>query len=196
MNIKKLVGAGIVAGAVAVSSLGAAGAAVTIDSEGHGFVGKGDVKFSTELTEAQIQAGVAVNFTSKSTEDFEVVCEKEEEISGGNMGNDKLVGKAKGKSKVTRVDEQDVTESVAREVDSKGRTNPRGKITGYNLNGFIGLIVSTGLPEVGDLCDGVDEVTLVAFTGGTVTSVEAIPDSASGPVFYVNGVLLKEAPVL
>ena len=183
MNIKKLLGAGIVAGAVAFSSIGAAGAAVTIDSEGNGFVGKGDVKFSTGLTETQIQAGVAVDFTSKSFEDFEVVCEKSEQ-------------RGKSKNIVKRVDERQVTETVARELDSKGRMNPRGKITGYNLLGFVGDPISTPLPEVGDLCSGIDDVTGVAFTGGKVTSVEAVEGSATGPVFYVNDFELKEASVL
>ena len=90
----------------------------------------------------------------------------------------------------------DIVLSPPPELDAQGRVNPKGKITGYNLNGFGKIISSTPVPEVGDLCDGVDEVTGEAFTGGTVTSVEAIPGSASGPVFYVNGFLLQEAPVL
>lgn len=111
MKLKALIGSSIIVGSLAVSSV--AGAAVDINPlTGEGFVGKGDVKYSTGLTEKQIQSGVSVDFTSVSTQDFEVVCRKNE---------------GQGRSRVRRVDRTDVTESVQREWTPGAARTPRAR---------------------------------------------------------------------
>ncbi len=76
MNFKKLFGAGLVAGAFAISSIGAAGAAITFDSAaGTGFVGKGDVQYSFGWNNKDLQnnlATVVITYVAVETEITEV----------------------------------------------------------------------------------------------------------------------------
>jgi hypothetical protein len=76
MSIKKLFGAGIVAGALAFSSV--AGAAVTYDPATGGFAGKGDVQLALTMNNAQLQAAAeSLTFTYDDTVTYLVPCKKD-----------------------------------------------------------------------------------------------------------------------
>ncbi|HEV2809392.1 MAG TPA: hypothetical protein VGV93_03205 [Acidimicrobiales bacterium] len=146
MNFKKLFGAGLVAGAVAISSIGSAGAAVTFDpATGTGFVGKGDVQVPFGWNDAKLQqnaAGVSFDYSSTSDDEYAVTCE-------WDTGNRKIVHHIQ-KKRAT------VGSTVAYDVTKVDRKNPNGKVTGFNLTGITkdSLEESSdgSVPVVGQAC--------------------------------------------
>jgi hypothetical protein len=176
------------AAAVAMIST-AAVASVTYDSDGIGFVGKGDVQlaFGWNNKAAQTNAN-AVAFSFESDQSYAVTCEWTTETGGRNS---KTIYHA-----ATNHKSQSVTASVAYDARLKNQ------YTGYSLLGFSGLPVITGTPapSVGDACPqggGVSDSDPVG-NDAVVTAVEV--DSSSGDNLYVtwNGikVLLPLTPAV
>lgn len=130
MNIKKLVGAGIVAGALAVSSVSVAGAAVIFDPDtGTGFAGKGDVQLVYGWNNKDLQANAAsVQFqyvaTATTVSEVSWVCT--------NTNNESIRGRQR--TTTTTTETSGVVTTVARE---------RNQITGFNLAGYTSLTQSS-----------------------------------------------------
>lgn len=169
MKLKAIIGSGIIAGALLISS--PAGAAVTFDPEtGKGFVGKGDVQVPFGWNDATLQKNApGVTFVHSSTTDteYDVTCEWE-------TGNKKKVRHIQTKT-------ADVASKVSYDVSSKSRTNPNGKVNGFNLLGKgAELVTNTGtVPVVGGSCpetgnaDGTDsavdkKITEVELMSSTI----------------------------
>ena len=126
MNIKKLLGAGIVAGAVAFSSIGAAGAAVTFDpATGTGFVGKGDVQVPFGWNNKTLQDNaLGVTFTYSETVKYAQDCQK-------TVGGSKQTTTIENTFKKTR--------SITAAVDADPRQQKKGQnqFTGFILSGYV-----------------------------------------------------------
>lgn len=124
MKIKAVVGAGIAAGALSITSL--AGAAVTFDSAtGSGFVGKGDVQLAFGWNNKQLQtnlAKVTVSLEQASTTVTEVTWECT------NTRNENLQERERATT---------ATASTVGVVEAVGRDG-KNQITGVNLQGWEG----------------------------------------------------------
>jgi hypothetical protein len=135
MNFKKLLGAGLVAGAFAISSMGAAGAAIDVNLDtGVGFVGKGDVQYTFSWSNKQLQdnlGGVAFTYDSTETTVTEVswVCT-----------NDKDNTKTQERERTTTT-----TSSTTGIIAALARDGKK-QITGVNLKGFSSKTSSGGTP--------------------------------------------------
>ena len=179
MNIKKLLGAGIVAGAVAFSSIGAAGAAVNVDSQGYGFVGKGDVQLAFTWNNKELQANAKdVTFSYESVDAYVATCSWT--TGEGTKGEKDHDVDHKKKTKI----------NAAIAYDAR----LRNQITGFNLNGFDleSTTTSGSVPVVGGTCPG------SAGHAGTWTSVTE-PVSTGGGLFVNYGptsVALPNTPVV
>lgn len=100
---------------------GGALATVTIDEDGNGFVGKGDVQLAFDWNNAQLQENAGLlqfRYASSGTATWK--CE------GLNPQGKKVV------------DEYETTTAVAQGLAFDPRKNKQGQITGFNLGGFIG----------------------------------------------------------
>ena len=140
MKIKALIGSGIVAGALLVGS--AAGAAVTIDAEGKGFVGKGDVQVPFGWSNAQLQqnaAGVSFSVASVSVTDTDWTCSRL---------NNQGMEQTQERERTTTTETTGVLSSLARDG--------KKQLTGFNINGFTGttVTVSHDGPAVGSCPNG------------------------------------------
>jgi hypothetical protein len=114
-------------------------AAVVIDENGVGFVGKGDVQDAFGWNNAQLQANAAaVRFRFVETQQASWECEW-------------WTGPAHNRTyhSVNR----EVVTAVGGNVAHDARKNKQGQITGFNLNGFEGAPVSSNDSQVGD-CEG------------------------------------------
>jgi hypothetical protein len=160
-NIKKSILA--IAACAAVGAVGYA--AVSIDSEGLGFVGKGDVQLAADLNNAQLQAAAGtISFKYQSVEEWTWECE----WYTGPTHN-------RTHHTVPRTLETGVNSSVAYDVKlSKGKTP---QITGFNLNGFAGD------PEEVSGTPGHCEAGKTLVAG----SLEQVGDETGGLQVSVNG---------
>ena len=190
MNIKKLLGAGIVAGAVAFSSIGAAGAAISIDADGKGFVGKGDIQYTFGWSNKELQNNLAdavVDFTYVAT------VTTVSEVSWVCTNNRNENTQERERTTTTTRSTNGVVSAVAR--DNKKQ------ITGVNLNGWKGTpVVNPGTTSAEgpaqDSCP--NNWTLTTPAGAPVIDEEA--SSSTGGLFVsVNGgtaTLLVEKPAV
>ena len=149
-----------IAAAVAAATIStAAMALVTVDSNGYGFVGKGDVQLAFGWNNAAAQRNAnAVSFHMQSSADYEAVCTF---TTGEGTRGERV---------------HNVRHNRSTAVLSNIASDPRktGQWTGYNLNGF-GAVTTSGdpVPVVGEACmgnsghDGVwSSVTELGSTGG------------------------------
>jgi len=139
----------MIAAAAALATIStAAVAAVTLNDNGTGFVGKGDVQLAFGHNNNTIQANLIANpqaytFKFVSEESFAALCEWET-VTGGK--NSKII--YHDKVKVTST-------SVLAAINGAPRqTKGQNQFTGFNLLGW-GATTSTGtVPVVGDSCIG------------------------------------------
>ncbi|HEV2810324.1 MAG TPA: hypothetical protein VGV93_08020 [Acidimicrobiales bacterium] len=173
MNIKKLLGAGIVAGAVAFSSIGAAAAAISIDADGKGFVGKGDVQYTFGgQNNAWLQANaenvrIRYNATVVTEQESNWTCDRDAGPQTQERSNETT----------TTTSLNAVTLTVARDK--------KHQVTGFNLNGYPSSVGGTPVveqsgPAVGSCPNGwtainlvVGNVRVVSSTGGLQVSADA-----------------------
>ena len=186
MKMKSLFGAGIVAGALAVSSV--AGASVTFDpSSGTGFVGKGDVQVPWGWNNATLQAqagNVTFSYSQIDSADYDVTCE-------WDTGTRRVVHHVQTTS-------HDIGSTVAYDVNKANRTNNKGAVTGFNLTGQLNFVTTDSgdpIPTVGDSCPGNSGLGLVTGVSDpyNVTSTQELDaaDAAMslGPTaIWLNGV--------
>lgn len=164
MNIKKSFST-MTTAVLLVATLAVAGAAVTVNADGTGFVGKGDVQLAFGWNDHVLQANAAgVSFTYDSTDLYSGVCTF---TTGEGTRGEQTHNVAHTKKTV-------VNSAVAYEV----RKNPQIKVTGWNLNGF-GASTEGAIPEVGGACVG------FPGNGATWVSVELV--SSSGGLFVHYG---------
>ena len=114
-NLKKLV-VGVLAVAICFATSTVAKAEVTIDENGTGFVGKGDVQAVFDWNNAQLQENaIQVRFRLGESTTYHWICLNPQ-------------GKETGAS-----DQQTTVDS---EVAVDARKNKQGQVTGFYLNGF------------------------------------------------------------
>lgn len=150
-------------------------------STGTGFVGKGDVQtpWSWNNNTLQNHAGsVSFNYQEINDTAYYVTCE-------WDTGTIHVVHH-------TQTTNHALSDTVAYDVSSATRNNPRGNVTGFNLNGPIGdPVVTDGgdpIPVVGDTCPGNSGL-------GLVTGVEADPtDSSSSQTLYASSSFGPQGP--
>lgn len=131
-------------------------AAVTMNADGVGFVGKGDVQLAFGWNNAQLQTNAGgVTFSYNSQDNYDAECYWET-----TTGNGKIIV-------------HDIT--VPKHVSINGTVTydarVRNQITGFNLTGFGGVTVTGTVPVVGSECPGgnpgtITAVTLTGSTGG------------------------------
>jgi hypothetical protein len=177
-SIKRLVLAGVAAAALtAVAFAGPASASVTVNPDGTGFVGKGDVQTVLGLNNAQMQT-TPVTFTKKSTttQFFDWTCVKT--VVTGN-----------GTVKETRQEHANVTTTdVTAVVSNVARV--KNQITGYNLTGF-------GATTTTSTVDGPAPLSCPDASSGFAldpASVVTSEPSTTNDSFFVNGVYLPITP--
>lgn len=128
----------IIGAAACVVAGGIAYASVTVDIDGIGFVGKGDVQLAMDPTwnNAQLQKNAeSILFRNYVTETISFDCVWET-VTGGPKS--KTIDHS-----VTKTSAQVISNNVAYDA----RTNKKGQITGFNLNGWSGNPVTTGTTE-------------------------------------------------
>ena len=164
MNIKKLVGAGLVAGAVAISSISGAAAAVTFDPEtGKGFVGKGDVQIALGWNNKELQTNAeGVSFSYESLDTYEATCTF-------------TTGEGTRGERIHNVDHKKKT-SVDAAVSYDARV--KNQITGFILTGWGITTTSGSVPVEGEACPG------NGGHGGVWSDVDLL--SSSGGQLFVN----------
>jgi hypothetical protein len=177
-SIKRLVLAGVAAATLtAVAFTGPASASVTVNPDGTGFVGKGDVQTVLGLNNAQMQTTL-VSFTMKSTttQSFDRTCVKTMVTGNGTV-------------KETRQERANVTTTDVTAV-VKNEARMKNQITGYNLTGF-------GTTTTTSVVDGPTPRSCPDASSG----FELDPDSVvtSNPTktndgFFVNDVSLPITP--
>ena len=155
----------------------AAWATVTLNADGTGFVGKGDVQLVYGQNNAQIQNALIANpqaytFSFVEVTSYDAVCEWDT-ITGGKSS--KTIHHIVTNTKTSTINS--LINGSPRQI--KGQT----QFTGFNLLGF-GAVTVTGdpVPQVGDSCHGDVEnadPNGVAF----LTSVELSPDNVPGSLF-------------
>ena len=197
MNIKKLLGAGLVAGAVAISSIGAAAAAITIDGKtGFGFVGKGDVQYTFGWSNKQLQdnivldpnnGGVAFTYIATDT----TVSEVSWECTNPNNGKIQV----RERTTTTTRSTNGVVSAVARDG--------KKQITGINLNGWVGdpVVDATHSVTEGPAVNSCPPNSTLTPAGDPVIDRDA--STSTGGLYvsspqYQNGVqtLLLEKPAV
>ncbi len=130
---KQLKTMGAVAGCLAAALAGYA--AVIVDDEGVGFVGKGDVQRALGWNNAALQLNASLlGFYFVSEEEASWECE----WWTGPTQN-------RRRHSSTKKTVQSINASIAYDA----RKNSKGQITGFNLNGFGGSLVDTDGDEVG-----------------------------------------------
>jgi hypothetical protein len=107
-------------------------ATVTIDENGYGFVGKGDVQSAFNWNNDQLQTNASgLSFSLNSSESSTWTCTKDD-------------------VPVTITQHRSNSQSVAGVVAYDARKNKVGQITGFTLNGFDGdVVTTTDGPEIG-----------------------------------------------
>ena len=140
-----------VVGVLAVA--GTAAATVTLNSDGTGFVGKGDVQLIYGWNNAQLQNNASLvrfQVSQSTTTEYSWQC-----LNGG--GNDV------NKSDSTTTTTQGVVDSIAR---------VKNQITGFNLNGYSGEPVVTTVPSgpARDACGNGQAFVDGSDDGGTITA--------------------------
>lgn len=148
----------------------AAHAEVTINPDGTGFVGKGDVQLAFGWNNAKLQDNASkVRFIYKATDTYIAVCTW-------------LTGEGTRGEKTHNVNHSTEAE-VDTTVNSVARTNTQNVVTGFNLTGFGTSTTETGeIPVVGGPCPGNQghdgtwsAVTPVGGTGGLYVTYEGNP---------------------
>ena len=163
---------------IALGAGSAAHASVTVNADGTGFVGKGDVQNALGgLNNSQIQA-LKVDFTQKSTteQSFDWTC-----VKSTVTGNGTVKETRQERANVTTTDVTAVVSSVAR---------VKNQITGYNLTGFGATTTSSAV-------DGPAPQSCPDAASGFVLDPDSVVtglpiETAAG--FYVNGVPLPITP--
>lgn len=193
MNFKKLFGAGLVAGAFAISSIGAAGAAVTFDpATGTGFVGKGDVQMPFGWNDAALQAkatGVTFGYVSSTDDAYQVVCGWDTTSQGGGKNSTGPIIKHHVQTKSANIGS-----SVTYDITKIDRKNPNGKVTGFQLTGKTGEVIDEAgsVPVVGGDCpesqgDGIDKtiesVSLLSSTSTAALTAYHLVDGKSAVIW-------------
>jgi hypothetical protein len=113
-------------------------------TSGTGFVSKGDVQDAMAWNDATFQQHASsVHFTYAAGWSWEVVCT-------GASGS-QIYFQAGG---------------IFASVEAEARTNPKGKVTGFDLVGFETFTGPTVAPVVGETCGGFANIAL-----GTISSV-------------------------
>jgi hypothetical protein len=166
-----------------IATAGAAGASVTVNADGTGFVGKGDVQTVLGLNNPDMQK-TAVNFTQQTvtSQDFSWDCVKLVLDKDGNVKKEIRQDRAN----VTTTDVTAVVSNVAR---------VKNQITGYNLTGF-GPTTTTSViagPAPLSCPDDNPNPAEPKFALDAATVVTGEPQVLSQG-FYVNGVYLPITP--
>jgi len=167
MKKRMLFASGAAAALIAMS--GAAHALVTIDPDGTGFVGKGDVQTVAGWNNKQLQdnaASVAFRVSARSASTW--TCTRVVELGNGSVNE--IV-----QQRATTTTTQGVLSSAARE-NSKGKD---GSVTGFHLLGYAGPVtVTVDGPAVGSCPAGPsgfvfdDNVETTQLDGGLQVSVD------------------------
>jgi hypothetical protein len=161
-----------IAAAVAAAAISSAAMAlVTVDSNGYGFVGKGDVQLAFGWNNAAAQRNAnAVSFHSQSSTSYEAVCTW---TTGENTRGERV---------------HNVTHNRSTAVLSNIASDPRktGQWTGYNLNGF-GAVTTSGdpVPVEGGACMGNEGHQ------GVWSSVTELGSTGTGLFVSYNGVSVQ-----
>jgi hypothetical protein len=153
--------------AVAMMTMAALPAsAYTLNADGTGFVGKGEVQLALGLNNAGVQALGNPSFTYSSTtvQETSWVCVNERN------------GNEQERARTTTTKTEGIVSSIAR---------VKNQITGYNLNGFSGSTTTVGSTE-GPPIESCPNANSTYALGSTVVGE---PTVVSGGL-YVNGVLL------
>jgi hypothetical protein len=176
-SIKRLALAGVAAAALtAVAFAGPASASVTVNADGTGFVGKGDVQTVLGLNNAQMQ-NTPVSFTMKSTttQSFDWTCVKTMVTGNGTVKETR-----QERANVTTTDVTAVVSNVAR---------VKNQITGYNLTG-LGATTTTSVVD-GPAPQSCPDASS-GFELDPDSVVSGVPSTTNG--FFVNGVSLPITP--
>ena len=160
-----------IAAAVAAATISSAALAlVTVDSNGYGFVGKGDVQLAFGWNNAAAQRNAnAVSFHSQSSASYEAVCTF---TTGEGTRGERI---------------HNVTHNRSTAVLSNIASDPRktDQWTGYNLNGFGSVTTSGEVPEVGGACMGNNG------HDGVWSSVTELGSTGNGLFVSYNGVSVQ-----
>jgi hypothetical protein len=164
---------------VAIST--AAVAAVDVDEEGYGFVGKGDVQLAFGWNDAKLQQNASgVTFKYSLEDEYKFDCTFTVEV-----GRDKV--------REPRTQNRGREVKVNASISYEARKNTAGKINGFNLNGFGSDTTTTGAaPVEGGHCTGGQ------FNDGVISNVE-LRSSTGGGLSVVYGGLaipLPNTPVI
>lgn len=193
MNYKKLLGAGLVAGAFTLSSMGAAGAVVTFDpATGTGFSGKGDVQVPFGWNDAALQAkatGVTFGYESSTDSKYEVTCSWDTETVEGKGRAKEIVIKHHVQTK-----KSNVGSSVTYDVTKVDRKNPNGKVTGFKLTGqtLVSSEEQGSVPVAGGACPDsegngvvktIDSAELLSSTSTEALSAIHVADGKSAVIW-------------
>ncbi len=136
MNVTSKIALGLLASAATAFT---AYAAVTVDEDGYGFVGKGDVQLAYDWNNAELQANAAsLTFSFTSIVEATWQCE-------WWTGPDHNIKH--------HVNTKTSTSGIAASIGFDARKNKQGQITGFNLNGFDGTTETTSGDAIGD-CPG------------------------------------------
>jgi hypothetical protein len=161
-----------IAAAVAAATISSAALAlVTVDSNGYGFVGKGDVQLAFGWNNAAAQRNAtAVSFHMQSSASYEAVCTF-------------TTGEGTRGERTHNVEHKRSTAVLSTIASDPRKT---GQWTGYNLNGF-GAVTTTGgpVPEVGGACMG------NAGHDGVWSSVTELGSTGNGLFVTYNGVSVQ-----
>jgi hypothetical protein len=170
MKNKLTIGASVLAAALVFSASAAQGA-VTMNSDGVGFVGKGDVQMAFGWNDRALQANAGgVTFNYVLAESFAITCSW-------------TTGEGTKGEKTHHVD-RTTTASVIGTLAYDTRKNKNKDVTGFILDGFGTMTTSGEVPEIGDTCLG-------AGAGATVTAIETPVDefgiaSVAVPALFVS----------
>jgi hypothetical protein len=162
---------------IAIGAGSAAHASVTVNANGTGFVGKGDVQNVLGLNNNAIQ-NTTVNFTLESTteQSFDWTCVKETPTGNGTVKETR-----QERANVTTTTETAVISNVAR---------VKNQITGYNLTGF-GATASTSVVA------GPAPLSCPDASSGFVLDADSVIEgepTVTAEGFFVNDVVLPITP--
>jgi hypothetical protein len=157
----------VIAAVVTFAIANTAAAEVKYDPEaGTGFVGKGEVQDAFAWNDAAFQQNASsIGFFYGASWSYTVIC------TGASGSQTYLVGGGVG----------------IVEIDAEARTNPKGKVTGFNLLGYRSSPEQSEAPRVGDACGG------GTIAPGMLTSVKFNDDR--GDMLFVTAPNLG-APVI
>ena len=188
MNLKKLFGAGLVAGAFTLSSIGAASATAMFDpASGTGTVGKGDVQIPFGWNNAQLQANATgVDFLYVDVTEYDVTCETTVTVQEQAGNSNRTVTK---KVKVRNF--LDANTTVAYDSATATKKNPKGSVVGFVIES-TSPVSSDDAPEVGDSCtmdDGTSGKIVVVDIASTIgDTVYATHSTKADAAVWVDGV--------